>query len=282
MQKFNYHSHTYRCGHADLDVTDEDYVKEYIKMGFEKVAFTDHCPEKNKIDLRPNIRMEYEERKEYLSSINNLKKKYANKIKIETGYEVEYLPGEEDNLLELKNETDKIILGQHFIYDDNKNLKFGDIKYSDEDLMRYAEYVTKAMELNILDIIAHPDIFMLKRNGFKNTEEKVANIICESAEKYKIPLEINLNNIFFYTYYENRKMNNFPIEEQKRKLINVAYPNKQFWKIVSNYNVKVLYGIDAHHKGQILLFNELVELANEIIGKETIEKLNFINNSEDI
>ena len=69
MQKFNYHSHTYRCGHADLDMQDEDYVKEYIKMGFRSIAFTDHCPEKNRIDNRPKIRMEYEQKNEYLNSI---------------------------------------------------------------------------------------------------------------------------------------------------------------------------------------------------------------------
>lgn len=41
MQKFNYHQHTYRCGHADLDMEDEDYIKEYIKMGFkEKYGFS--------------------------------------------------------------------------------------------------------------------------------------------------------------------------------------------------------------------------------------------------
>ena len=34
MQNFNYHQHTYRCGHADLDMEDEEYVQEYIKMGF--------------------------------------------------------------------------------------------------------------------------------------------------------------------------------------------------------------------------------------------------------
>ena len=31
MQKFNYHSHTYRCGHADLDMKDEEYIQEYLK-----------------------------------------------------------------------------------------------------------------------------------------------------------------------------------------------------------------------------------------------------------
>lgn len=46
MQKFNYHTHTYRCGHSDSDYTDEEYIIDLIRMGFKKMAFTDHCPEK--------------------------------------------------------------------------------------------------------------------------------------------------------------------------------------------------------------------------------------------
>lgn len=278
MQKFNYHSHTYRCGHADLDMKDEDYIKEYIEMGFEKIAFTDHCPEKNKIDKRPNIRMEYEQKNEYIDTIKKLKEKYKNKIKIEVGYEIEYIPGDEENLRELKNEADKIILGQHFIYDNNKNLKYiGQSEFSDEELIKYSEYIQKAMKLKLPNIIAHPDMYMMNRKEFGKIENEVAKIICESAEKYDIPLEINLNNIFAKTYYENRKLNNDNFEKQKEKLKNVFYPCKDFWKVASNYNIKVLYGIDTHHKGQIMLWNELIEFAKEIIGKETIEKLNFID-----
>ena len=64
-------------------------------------------------------------------------------------------------------------------------------------------------------------------------------------------LEINLNNIFAETYYENKKLNHKPIEEQREKLEKVAYPCKEFWKIASEYNINVVYGIDAHHRGQI-------------------------------
>ena len=106
----------------------------------------------------------------------------------------------------------------------------------------------------------------------------MANIICKASEKYNIPLEINLNNIFQRTYNENRILNNLPLEEQRKKLINVQYPRKEFWEIASNYDVKVLYGIDAHYRGQIPVWNELVQLANEMIGEETICKLNFIEN----
>ena len=72
-------------------------------MGFKRIAFTDHCPEKTIIDTRDNVRMLYNEKKEYLTVIQKLKEKYANQIIIESGFEVEYLPGEEENLKELKN-----------------------------------------------------------------------------------------------------------------------------------------------------------------------------------
>ena len=284
MQEFNYHSHTYRCRHADLDYTDEEYVLDYIKMGFKKIAFTDHCPQKNEIDTRQYMRMDYTQREEYLQSIKQLKEKYANTIKIESGYEIEYLPGEEENIKELKEETDKIILGQHFVYDNNKQLKiFGKkLAFTDEELIRYAEYIDEAMKLNIPDIIAHPDIYMLKRKNFGDIEETVAHMICKSAEKYNIPLEINLNNIFANTYFENRTLNNELIEKQKEKLTNVTYPCKQFWEIASKYKIKVLYGIDTHHRTQISLWPTLLEFAKMILGEELLQKLNFAKEEEEL
>lgn len=277
MQKFNYHSHTYRCGHADLNISDEDYVLEYIKMKFKKIAFTDHCPEKEIIDKRTNMRMDYNQRKEYLNSIKMLKDKYSNYIDIEAGYEIEYLPDQIDNLRDLKDETDKLILGQHFIYDKNKNLKIiGKDILNDEDLFKYAMYISDAIKLGLPNIIAHPDLFMLKGRTFEKTEAEITHIICKNAEKYNVPLEINLKNIFCNTYYKNGVLNNDSIENQRKQLFLVEYPNREFWKIVSDYNIRVIYGIDTHHKGHISLYKELVELAHEVIGEDIIDKLNFV------
>lgn len=283
MQNFNYHSHTYRCMHSDQDMTDEDYVKDYIKMGFKDIAITDHCPEKNVIDIRPRVRMPYSQKNEYLKSIKNLKEKYKDVINIKSGYEVEYLPGEEESIQELKDETDIIVLGQHFVYGDDKDLRIlGKCDFNDNELLKYADYIEKAIELGIPDIIAHPDLYMSKRNSFGEVEKEVAHRICKTAEKYNIPLEINLNNIFQRTYNEGRILNDNPLEEQRKKLVNVQYPRAEFWEIAANYNVKVLYGIDAHYRGQICRWNELVIMANEMIGEETINKLNFIDKSSNI
>ena len=262
MQNFNYHTHTYRCGHAQKDMTDEDFVKEFIKKGFKKIAFTDHCPEKQIIDKRNNMRMKYSQIDDYLDSVKYLKKKYKDKIEIESGFEVEYLPGEEQNLLELKQMTDKLVLGQHFIYNDNNTyLKiFRKHDFDDYDLIKYANYVKRALELKIPDIIVHPDLYMLNRNEFGQIENKTAEIICEAAEKYNIPLEINLTEPSMYL---------------SKLKDTIKYPCKEFWKVASKYNVKVIYGIDAHYKDQIRQYEESIDIANKIIGKEIIDKLNF-------
>lgn len=264
MQNFNYHTHTYRCGHADYNMTDEDYVKEFIKKGFKKIAFTDHCPQKPLIDKRSNMRMNYSQMNEYLESIKKLKEKYKNEIEIETGFEVEYLPGQEENLLYLKQMTDKLVLGQHFIYDDNNvDLKIFRIdKFTDEDLIKYANYIKKAIKLNIPDIVVHPDIYMLSREEFGQNEREVARIICKTAEEYDIPLEINLTEPSMY------------LSKLKDK---IKYPCRDFWEVASNYNVKVIYGVDAHYKDQIRQYEETRDLANKMIGKEVIDNLNFCN-----
>ena len=284
MQNFNLHQHTYRCGHANMNTTDEDYIKEYLKFGFKKVAFTDHCPQKDVIDQRERVRMRYDDRLEYLDSINNLKKKYNGKIDILSGYEIEYAPGQEENLQELKDETDILVLGQHFVFGENiKDIRvigWGGASNTDEELIKYGEYVKIAIEKGFPDIIAHPDLFMLGRKTFGKLEEDVTRTICKTVEKYKILLEMNLNNIFCSTFYNyhTKEFSNDSIEQHYTKLDRVRYPSKNFWKIVSEYDIKVLYGLDVHEKEVICHFEDLIEFAKFIIGDETMNKLNFIEN----
>ena len=280
MQNFNLHQHTYRCRHADLRMEDEDYVQEYLQIGFKKFAFTDHCPEKEVIDDRNFMRMDYSERIGYLESIKKLKEKYKDKIEILSGYEIEYLPGQEENLKELKDETDILILGQHFIYNkDGKSLHIlHDDEFNDDEMDRYATDIEKACELGLPDIVAHPDFFMISRKIWSQKNEEITRRICETVEKNNIALEINLNDIFKKTIYDYKKdiFYNYTEQEIEKKLKEVRYPNAEFWKIVSEYNIKVLYGSDTHFKNQILYFNDLIPLANKILGKETVEKLNFV------
>ena len=76
MIKRNYHTHTYRCGHAIG--TDEEYVKAAIESGIKILGFSDHAPWPN-VDNRSH-RMSMDMLDDYIESINSLKEKYKEEI----------------------------------------------------------------------------------------------------------------------------------------------------------------------------------------------------------
>ena len=83
-----FHVHTYRCRHAE-EIPDEAYVKKAIALGASGILFSDHSP----FPGNPfGNRMDIEQLPEYLDTIRMLKVKYAGKINIRVGLEIEYLP----------------------------------------------------------------------------------------------------------------------------------------------------------------------------------------------
>jgi histidinol phosphatase-like PHP family hydrolase len=132
---------------------------------------------------------------------------------------------------------------------------------SDDELMEYYEYMKAAVEHNLVEIIAHPDMFMCVRDKFGPNEEKLARKIAKLAEKHNIILEINLMEVF---------------KHMCGKLNKITYPNREFWRIVSEYNVPVMYGIDAHFIGQIRSREEMIKFTRAYLGKDIVSKLNFV------
>lgn len=280
MQTFNYHTHTYRCKHSDENYCDEGYVIDFLRAGFTDMAFTDHIPRENDYDMGPNMRMSCSEIDGYLESIAALKTKYRGIIEIGSGYEAEFIPGEVGFLNERKSESDKFILGQHFVYDSagEKIFLLSPNGVSDDSIERYADAIENAVALGLPDIIAHPDLYAAARGGFGKTDEKVARRICAAAAKADIPLEINLHRVYAITFRNNKVSNNAPAEIQRERLrdAKVCYPVRDFWEIAAEYPVKVIYGVDAHHMGEIAVWRDSLSLTNELLGDELIGKLNFI------
>ena len=56
-QDFNYHTHTFRCGHA-ATCEDEEYVLSALKAGFRTLGFSDHAPYPDRD--KPTDRMDYD------------------------------------------------------------------------------------------------------------------------------------------------------------------------------------------------------------------------------
>ena len=180
--KANYHTHTARCGHADG--TDEQYIEAAIARGFDVFGFSDHMPWPYESDfVNPHVRMPITQMDEYIATMRDLKKKYAGKIDILTGFECEYFPQYMNWLAETKQakRLDYLIFGCHYEGSDETGRYFGGAK-TVEDLTHYVDSAVKGIETGLFAYIAHPDLFMRRYPVFDANCRASARDICQCCK----------------------------------------------------------------------------------------------------
>ena len=246
-QTFNYHTHTYRCKHAYG--TDEEYIEAAIKAGYKILGFSDHAPYRDYPS--ESSHMDWEQLDEYLSTITTLKDKYKDQIDIRIGFETEYFSFDHDERLELRNKVDYLLLGQHFQDPVGKTVSYFK-QNTDEEIREYGRSVCEALDTRMFLYLAHPDVFMNRQTEFNETCQSVAHMICQKCVETGTPMEINVRG----TYKGKKPFINS--DEQ------FYYPHRDFWKIASEYPVKVLFGVDAHHPNDLTDLNAIEAGYNEI------------------
>ena len=230
-QRFNLHSHTYRCGHA-LG-SDEEYVRAAIDAGFETMGFSDHVFLPG-ID-QPGMRGSYKELGDYLNSIGELQEKYKDKIEILKAFEAEWYGKQfEPYYRELLSEkkVDYLILGQHCFFD-RRFYWYAHYPAKEHASLAYAQDLVEGMDSGLFLYVAHPDLFMIWHGAFDTAAYEITRIICEKSLEKDIPLEVNMA-------YSRR------YKKGQVDLAGVPYPNKRFWEIAAHMGVSCLFGVDAH------------------------------------
>lgn len=249
MRKVNFHTHTYRCNHADG--SEEDYVIEAIKNNFATLGVSDHGPYP---DDRLGLRMKYTELPEYLSILEDLKIKYKDKIKIFTGLEIEFDPKSMDYYNYLLNElrVEYLALGQHVFSHNGEFCNSFELTNTGE-YISYAKTIADAMETGFFKFLCHPDLIFLNNFPWDDNCEKACDIIIEAAKKHDFILELNANGL-------RRGIKSFCDGER------YPYPHNKFWEKVAKTNIKVLINSDCHSPS--LLWDEAMtqgyKLANDL------------------
>ena len=88
----NYHTHTFRCGHAS-QAPEREYVEKAIADGIKILGFSDHTPYPGTANFpgRPGIRMDLSELDGYCETVLALRDEYRDEIEIHLGEKVEDL-----------------------------------------------------------------------------------------------------------------------------------------------------------------------------------------------
>lgn len=89
------HVHTPFCPHGSDDPM-EDYILHAISLGLEALTFTEHAPLPIPDPLSSgDSSMSAGKVQEYLEMVQGLKEKYADRITVNAGFEIDYLEGQE-------------------------------------------------------------------------------------------------------------------------------------------------------------------------------------------
>lgn len=256
MIDFNLHTHTKRCHHAIGE--DEEYVKTAIKAGIKTLGFSDHAPYLFPSGKQQAHCIEVEQGEEYINSIKTLKRKYADKIELHVGFEMEYYPSYFDGMVSYAKAlgAEYLILGQHAIYDGK--LATHKRKGTREDFAEFVNCTVNAMKSGVFTYVAHPDIMQFDEDDklYLSEMERIA----KTSAELNIPLEINLLGI-----------------RRGR-----CYPSENFFRIAGKIGSPITLGIDAHSPEEILEKNAIAVAKNLIkrynLNYIGLPKINYLTN----
>ena len=223
--KYNLHTHSFYCGHGRGEI--EEYCDYAEKHGFDILGFSEHCPFPNDFDHKR--RMAYKAHESYENDVLNARGKHNMKILL--GYECDYFPSWKNYFEELKGRVDYLIAGTHFVIElDGRVATPFSHDFNTKDLSFYVSSFIEAMETGLFLFLAHPDVFLLYYSW--NDSAKAASVdILEAAKALNVPLEVNANGI---------------IKAESDNKTEWGYPNKHFWTLAKQYNIKAVCSSDAH------------------------------------
>ena len=226
--KANYHTHTWRCNHAEGN--EQQYVENALKAGLEVLGFSDHTPYPFPNGYRSSFRMLPEQLGGYVETVLQLRERYARRIEIPLGLEAEYYPKHFQKLLALLRDypMDYLILGQHFVGNEY-DAPYNGVGSEDVDLLRrYVHQSCDAMNTGLFTYFAHPDLIHFR--GSTRLFRQYMKDICVEAKSCGVPLEFNLLGLAGRRHY----------------------PTWTFWELAAEEGCDVILGRDAHHPNALL------------------------------
>ncbi len=234
----NYHTHTYRCGHATGDAP--EYARIAAAGGCKVLGFSDHTPMPD--GRWQDWRMRFTELEDYEQAVRQAALEQPA-LTVLLGMECEWLPElrafYEDELLGRRGYD--YLIGACHLTELSAGEWVGSFDHTTtpQALAAYAATCIRTMESGLFAFIAHPDLFGCCNESWTVDIGKCAHDICASAAALNVPLEINGLG-FRKGLVEG--------SDGKRP----PYPWAPFWEVAAEHGVRVVLNSDAHHPQDVL------------------------------
>ncbi len=249
------HIHSPYCPHGTKD-SFELYVQKAIELGLKEITFTEHMPLPGNFmdpEFLKSCSPTMDVIEEYIKELDYIKERFKSVIKINTGLEVDYVEGYEEQIKELLNtygeKIEDSILSVHFIKIEDE---YYCIDASPKEFGRLAQKLggvekvyDRYYETLLESVKADLGIFKPRRIGHP-TLVRIFNT--------EYPLEYN-NVELLEEIIKEIKIRNYEVDFNtagiRKPYCKEIYPSGIFEELVKRYGVKFVYGSDAHTASDI-------------------------------
>ena len=258
----NWHTHTYRCKHAQGDAA--DYCAAAVSAGISVIGFSDHSPMKD--GRWCGVRMDYAQMPDYIRAIDEAAAAFPS-LRIFKGLECEWVPafGTEYYADELRRRfgLDYIALAAHSFTIESGSEKWIDSFHGDKSvsidetawLRGYSRYVIEGIRTGLFNFVAHPDLLGCFCSKWTKESERATRAIARAAKDAGIPLEINASGFVHRWVADENGGERAP------------YPWLPFWEVVADEGADAIINSDAHRPD---LINANVDRAYAIAEKASV------------
>jgi len=227
----------------------EEYAAKALDLGLREIGFSDHFPLLHIEDA--SLSMGLDEMPIYVREVEELRTRFAGRLPVRLGIEVDYLPQTAARLPSLLSAYpfDYIMGALHFVdgwgFDDPRNVD----DYEGRDLLalwkRYFDLLGDAAESGLFDVLAHPDL--IKKFGYRpDTDLSILYNAClDRVAETGIAVEVNTAGL--------------------RKPVGEIYPSEEFLRLCRDRGIAVTLGSDAHRPLEVGdRFEEAVRLLRRV------------------
>lgn len=261
MIKRDGHTHTEFCPHGSGDAA-EAMVQKAIKMRFTEYSITEHAP------LPPEIAEHFGGTREgldtasisidqvrlYLDLAHQLQAKYADQIKINVGFEVDYFEDYEtwtkEFLDEYGPETSDNLLSVHFM--PGKDDKLWCVDYTIDDFAEgFANLIAEPQ--NLFERFTRLELAATQSDlgQYKPTRLGHITLIRKFQDYFKLPRQLDEKNLWLMTeLLEEIKKRGYELDLNTagvyKEYCNEIYPTRRVVQQAKELGIPVIYGSDAH------------------------------------
>lgn len=243
------HVHTPFCPHGTKD-SFEQYIHEAIQQGREEISFTEHFPMPQGVTtsefyeecviLEAQVPL-------YIEKVKEIKKQFKTQIKINVGFEIDYIEGKETEIKEMLEqygaEIEDSILSVHFV-------KLEDTYYAIDYLPEFELLLEKVGSIEkIYDLYFSTLLKSIQADIGKFKPKRIGHPTLIRIFNKKYPCEYKnyklLEEIVLAIKEKGYEVD-YNVAGLRKIYCKEVYPSGEMLKLIEYNNIPMIYGSDSH------------------------------------